>query len=38
MMGQWLGAVLLLWLISPAVAASLDAASINNAEYRTKAR
>jgi peptidoglycan hydrolase-like protein with peptidoglycan-binding domain len=28
--------VLWLWLVSPAVAASLDAASINNAEYRSK--
>ena len=37
MMGRWLGTVLWLWLMSPAVAASLDAASINNAEYRSKA-
>ena len=36
-MGRTLGIVLLLWLMSPAVAASLDAASINNAEYRSKA-
>ena len=37
MMGRWLGTVLWLWLVFPAVAASLDAASINNAEYRSKA-
>jgi lipoprotein-anchoring transpeptidase ErfK/SrfK len=36
MIGRWLGTVLWLWLISPAVAASLDAASVNNAEYRSK--
>jgi hypothetical protein len=36
MMGRWLGTVLWLWLMSPAMAASLDAASINNAEYRSK--
>src|SRR6478752_3879347 len=36
--GRWLGTVLWLWLwlVFPAVAASLDAASINNAEYRSK--
>jgi len=37
MMGRWLGTVLWLWLISPAMAAGLDAASVNNAEYRSKA-
>src|SRR5436190_1839731 len=37
MTARWLATVLWLWLISPAVAASLDAASINNAEYRAKA-
>ena len=38
MMGRWLGTVLWLWLwlVFPAMAASLDAASINNAEYRSK--
>ncbi|MET3840968.1 L,D-transpeptidase family protein [Bradyrhizobium sp. OAE829] len=37
MIGRWVGTLLLLSLISPAVAASLDAPSINNAEYRSKA-
>ncbi len=37
MMDRWLWSVLLLWLMSPATAANLDAASINNAEYRSKA-
>ena len=37
MMGRWLGTVLWVWLIAPAIAASLDAASINNAEYRSTA-
>ena len=36
MIGRCLGTVLWLWLMSPAMAASLDAASINNAEYRSK--
>ena len=36
MIGRFLGTVLWLWLMSPAMAASLDAASINNAEYRSK--
>src|SRR4029078_12847216 len=36
MMRRWLGTVVWLWLMSPAVAASLDATSINNAEYRSK--
>lgn len=36
MMRRWLGTVVWLWLISPAMAAGLDATSINNAEYRSR--
>ena len=36
MIGRCIGTVLWLSLMSPAMAASLDAASINNAEYRSK--
>lgn len=37
MTDRWRWTVLWLWLVSPAAAASLDADSINNAQYRTKA-